>query len=337
VALDRSNAGDFDEEVQQCRSGLLGGVHRGHSDASRPGGAVGLWLYRAQRRILLQQKGPAVDAQSKPRPARRDGRLLGGAARQWGATTAAGFTLIETILVILLILVLVALLLPSLGQARWRARTMMSASQLRSHGQVLAAYVGDWDDAWPWFADPKATWTVVRCQERGVSVKIKYFMSAHNWNYALADGYYDGQFDHEAFYPPGMTDAARSFGSLGGQTPYALGCSFIADPKFWRPESRTGPRQWRFTRASEVLFPADKALLASDWPLLTQLPNPIPPVTAARARMEMCFADGSAESLSTESLRAGYENGDGVFDGSWHFWDLPYCTHTLGGVTGRDR
>ncbi|MCC7389194.1 MAG: type II secretion system protein [Phycisphaerales bacterium] len=278
-----------------------------------------------------------MDAQSKPRAARHDGCLLGGAARQRGAKTGAGFTLIETILVILLIMVLVAMLLPSLGQARWRARTAMSASQLRSHGQVLAAYVGDWDDAWPWFADPQATWTVVRCQERGTSVKIKYFQSANNWNYALADRYYDGQFDHEAFYPPGMPDSVQTYGHRGGPTPYSLGCSFIADPKFWRPESRTGPRQWRLTRASELLFPTDKTLLASDWPLLAELPNPIPPVTAARAGMEMCFADGSAESLSTTSLRAGYEGSDGVFDGSWHITDFPYAVHTLEGVKGRDR
>lgn len=213
----------------------------------------------------------------------------------------------------------------------------MSASQLRSHGQVLGAYVGDWDDAWPWFTDPKATWTVVRCQSRAVSVNIGYFQSANYWNYALADRYYNGQFDQEAFYPPGMPDSPSSYGHPGGPTPYALGCSFIADPKFWRPESRSGPEQWRPTRVSEVLYPTDKALLVSDWPMWTELPNPLPPVTAARAHMEMCFVDGSAESLSTSSLRAGYEGGDGTFDGSWHNVDFPYAVHTLEGVKGRDR
>jgi len=254
---------------------------------------------------------------------------------------AAGFTLIEMVLVVLLVGILMSLLLPALGRTRDHAQAIMSVSQLRGHGQIMHMYAGDWDDAWPWFADPKATKTVIRCQERETSIEIWYFQSGNTWNYALADGYYEGNFDDESFYPPGMPEGEATFGFRGGPTPYAYGCAFIARPEYWRPESRTGPNQWGYTRASEVVYPAAKTLLISDWPMLKKIEreyNPLPPLAAIPLTTEMCFVDGSAELFPVASVNPGYETGDGVFQGGYtHPFDYPFTAHTIGGVRGRDR
>lgn len=238
----------------------------------------------------------------------------------------------------LLIGILMSLLLPALGKTRDHARAIMSVSQLRGHGQIMSMYVGDWDDAWPWFTDPEATKTVIRCQERETSIEIRYFQSGNWWNYALADGYYEGNYDDESFYPPGMPESVATLGVRGGPTPYAYGCAFIARPEFWHPESRTGPNQWGYTRASEVLYPAKKVLLISDWPMITKLQDIIlPPLHTITIPTEMCFVDGSAVSLPVAELKPGYEMGDGPFQGFVHLADYPFSAHTLGGVRGRDR
>lgn len=247
------------------------------------------------------------------------------------------FTLIETILVVLLVGLLVSLLLPALAEARMAARAMASTSQLRGHGQIMAMYSGDWDDAFPWFADPKATQTVVRCEERNTSIVIAYFYSSNTWNYALADAYYSGNFDDESFYPPGMPDWEGTSGKRGGPTPYGYGCAFIARPEFWNQETRIGPKQWGPTRTSEVTFPTDKTLLISDWPLYRSLVDPLQAPGAINAQTEMCFVDGSAERRKVSDLRSGYPSGDGTFQGSFHPFDFMYTLHTIDGVRGRDR
>jgi prepilin-type N-terminal cleavage/methylation domain-containing protein len=53
------------------------------------------------------------------------------------------FTLIELLVVVAIIAVLIALLLPTLGQARESAKNMVCQSHLRQLGQVVMLYVED--------------------------------------------------------------------------------------------------------------------------------------------------------------------------------------------------
>jgi prepilin-type N-terminal cleavage/methylation domain-containing protein/prepilin-type processing-associated H-X9-DG protein len=57
-----------------------------------------------------------------------------------------GFTLIELLVVVAIIAVLIAILLPSLGKARDRARIVRCASNVRSIGQGFSLYATEWDD-----------------------------------------------------------------------------------------------------------------------------------------------------------------------------------------------
>ena len=60
-----------------------------------------------------------------------------------------GFTLIELLVVVAIIAVLAALLLPSLGTARERARTIVCANNLRQMITAVHLYAGEHDDYLP--------------------------------------------------------------------------------------------------------------------------------------------------------------------------------------------
>jgi prepilin-type N-terminal cleavage/methylation domain-containing protein len=246
----------------------------------------------------------------------------------WQRAGRRGFTLVEVLLAIGLSALLLVLLLPSLSNMRQRSRQLASMANLRSHGTVLAAYAADWREAFPHFTRPGATFTVIRCEVRDVAIKIVYFESHGRWNYALADAYYEGDFDHPSFYPPEVT---RATAARAGPTGYFYGCAFIAHPEFWDPLRRRGVNQLRTTRSADVSLPSQKSLLVTDTLLSAGSAGYRP-----RRYTGILFVDGSAKELAVRDIRGGVQDGDGFVPGWMHVSDHPEGMHTIDGVRGRD-
>jgi competence protein ComGC len=59
------------------------------------------------------------------------------------------FTLVELLVVVAIIVMLVALLLPALGRAKYRARVVVCLSQQRQWGQALTSYAADYGGRLP--------------------------------------------------------------------------------------------------------------------------------------------------------------------------------------------
>jgi prepilin-type N-terminal cleavage/methylation domain-containing protein len=247
---------------------------------------------------------------------------------------ARGFTLIELLLVIALLAVLISLLLPSLRAVRNRGRSAVSLTNLRQHVAVMHLYSGTWRDQLPYFVDPSAALSVIRYGDNALT--IPYFGAHAFWNYAMADDYYDGLYNHESFYPPSYPAGLPNASDVrSGPTPYYYGCSFIAHPSYWNPYTRQGSRaQWQSTRLSSVAWPARKVLLYSSYPSNLSLPDPAWRTPSVFA--ELGFVDAHASVTGLDKIRLGYSEGDGTTPGGMHFTDFPFSLHTLDGLRGFD-
>lgn len=69
------------------------------------------------------------------------------------ASSRRAFTLIELLVVVAIVVVLVAIMLPSLGEARNRAKTVACLSNIRQIGTGLYSYAQEYQNAWPYVAD----------------------------------------------------------------------------------------------------------------------------------------------------------------------------------------
>lgn len=69
-----------------------------------------------------------------------------------------GFTLIELLVVVAIIALLIAILLPSLGQAREITNRTICGSNLKAQGTAMAIYAQQFNDRLPAFANGEGYW-----------------------------------------------------------------------------------------------------------------------------------------------------------------------------------
>lgn len=165
------------------------------------------------------------------------------------APSQPGFTLIETIFIIVIVALMVSLLMPALGRARQAAERLRSRVALGQHAAVVSAYLLDWDDEYPIYADPKALVHIIRSEKQVLTYR-RYFGTVTGWNVALADLYYDGRSTGEDFQRKG------SLPEYAAITPFKYSSTFLAHPAFWNETTRTGPDQW----GGRPRFPSPVAL-----------------------------------------------------------------------------
>lgn len=234
------------------------------------------------------------------------------------------FTLIETLLVVVLLTILSAMVFPSVSSFRGRARAVKSLAQLKQHAGVFAAYATDQRGFFPYVTDPRATWSVLRNPDRDAAVVVAYFGAHSAWNVALAHEYYAGDHLSPVFQSP---DEETGFWP---RTSYWYSCAMLADPRFWNRRFREGAHQWRATGSHEVVFPAQKALLLDSfaWRIDFALGQQIP--------CRVALTDGSATSIAPGRLGDSHPSGEAPGLGPIHGTAWPPTHHTTDGVRGRD-
>lgn len=226
-----------------------------------------------------------------------------------------------------IIAILVAILIPALASFRSMARDSISISNLRKHGTVCAMYQHDWDGMLPYITDPDATETIVRFDDGRPPRRLRYFYAWFGWSDALGPIYYSG-YDDGTFSSP-FEDRLR----IG--THYWYSCSLICRPEYWDPAQRlAGRSQWRPVRGHEAVYPSQKAAFIDVTPF--EFDEDEFERRPAR-RVRFSFLDGSASSMDSFDVPAGYMAGDGDPTQSVHTGPGLPGLHTMKGIRGIDR
>jgi hypothetical protein len=202
-------------------------------------------------------------------------------------------------------------------------------ADLRSHAAIFSQYGTDFKGYFPYFTNPNASYSVVRCESAGVAVPAIYFEAHWLWNIALTDGYYSGNILSSSFFPPPPLGGSRRDRGLGSG--YFYGCAFVADPTYWDRTTRlSGTSQLRATGLHEVLFPSKKALHVNYVRYLA-----FRGIQGSGSQgIQAGFVDGHAVSSSPAIEQRAGCGGDRNF--AVHRISLPPMVHTSDGVRGRD-
>lgn len=233
-----------------------------------------------------------------------------------------GFTLVEILVSIAVVATLTAILLPAMGAFRRAAVDTTSLANLRSHAQILTVYANNSHDSAPFFADPDATYSVVR--GGGRTIVFEYFGSSEVWMYALADQYYEFS----------LLDGLGIFARPGPDSiAYQYSPSFIARPPFWNADTR-GVGQLGPTRLVNVRSPSSKAVFL-EWDIARGLPIWVGTEAHRTANWGFAFVDGSARRHGASALVRPYPQGEGTEYGARFSYGI-VGMHTLDGVLGRD-
>lgn len=250
-----------------------------------------------------------------------------------------GWTLVEMLIAIAVLSLLIALAIPAISHMRGHAKLTITCSRLRENGAIIHAYSADSRDYLPLPLNPKAAPYRIAVPELDIdSVFDRYFDATGYWWLPLTVGYYNRSLFDPVWYPA----EADEHGKPGANT-FAYPCCFTARPEYWNPLTRTTTgEQLGGNRISEVLFPAKKVLLFSDYHILMRTLECYPEGSKTRfphgnprkAKMPSVFVDGSASVPSYSAVAPGYPRGDGF--AQTHQSDNPPACHTIDGVRGRD-
>lgn len=246
-------------------------------------------------------------------------------------STPRAFTLVELLLVLATIGLLVALFMGHLGEVRRTALRVRTLASLGSCAQIFHAYSNDWRDSWPAFAVPGPNPTTIPLAGDDTIVVQFYFLSSIMWQYALADGYFGGNYFDPTMFP---AETVAYFG--GGGNPFMYPCTYLTDPGYWRSETRAGASQWRATFRYEVVFPSNKSLLVSGFGFDYPAAAGIPSQDSLRHMVPTACADASARAYKLSDFTRGYSIGEGVERGFLHSTDDYIGLHTVGGLRGLD-
>lgn len=159
-----------------------------------------------------------------------------------------GFTVIELLVVVAIIALLIAILLPSLQQARQHAKTVMCASNLHHIGLAVANYLYGSKATYPasyvYPQDEFGKWSVAA---QGNADDFGYL----HWSHFM---YADGQVPPNAFQCPGMTGGGAPRTNPGEQKEY------------WRPEQvdaggQSAPNPLEDKQAPFMAYTANAAIM----------------------------------------------------------------------------
>jgi prepilin-type N-terminal cleavage/methylation domain-containing protein/prepilin-type processing-associated H-X9-DG protein len=84
-----------------------------------------------------------------------------------------GFTLIELLVVVAIIALLIAILLPSLGKARAKAKTSKCLASVRGIAQALTIYMNDWQRGMPYVSNGNAGFWTNTLTPYGAGPKVR--------------------------------------------------------------------------------------------------------------------------------------------------------------------
>jgi len=252
------------------------------------------------------------------------------ADRQKIRSRFAGFTLIELLVCIAVVAALVAIVMPSLGAGRTRARVTRSLTLASGCTYALAQYAVDYQDSHLFFQTPGQPWLDVEVE--GVRrQRLAYFVAGmQNWINFLPVGYLAA--DPQTFdYNPATMIERNADNDLPQQfiwSRFWLTPTMFATREYWRaPIFGEAPEGFcRGTRGTDIATPSAKGIVADFgfWRLAPGARNPLVPIA---------FADGSGaefsvsqwQSLPSAAAPAGYGL---YFEGIFA---------TPDGLSGRDR
>jgi len=218
-----------------------------------------------------------------------------------------GLALVEVLVVLALVGVLLALVIAWMGPTRAASERAVAMGHLHSHAAAFMMYAHDHQSLWPaiTFRDTP--------NPRGA-----YFLNYVIWPVAFSRAGYLPSATSASLGPPGYHRAPAVMKE--GYTAYWYSCSFLADPSYWNVRSRRGWSQVRPTRADEVTYTTEKALLFDSFHWKIGLVKP-----AESVPIPLAMADGSVRQVT---------RGDGPE--TLHFNEFCPTLHTIDGVRGRD-
>ncbi|MBY0308408.1 MAG: prepilin-type N-terminal cleavage/methylation domain-containing protein [Phycisphaerales bacterium] len=252
-------------------------------------------------------------------------------ARAARRVPAAGFTLVELLISILVVAVLAGLSLTALLHGRESARAARLRADLRTHCQVFNTYANDAKAVFPYITSPREDRTYLTVAGLPAPIAVTYFQSREVWHLALAESYYSTTFTSALFHPPASPQTGP-----GGErllSGYLYPCCFIALPGYWDPMQRLGAPALRGpTNVAMVQFPSQKAMIVPRW---IRGDDGAPVQVSSLLACDLGFVDGSVARLEK------FEHGAGLFGHGGSRMDLSGDNfpgmHTVRGVAGRDK